>query len=73
MGKYRNGSISKKGDYINIFKYIKKYYDELNQISNLNERMIIYTILNDIRVFARFKTSELKERIVKNSKKILKD
>lgn len=62
----------KDGDYINIFKYIKKYYDELNQINNLNERMIIYTILNDIRLLPRFKTSELKERIVRNSKEILK-
>ena len=58
-------------DYINLFNYIKKYYTELNDIKYLNERMIIYFILNDFELFPEYTNNELKTRILENSKKIL--
>lgn len=61
----------RKEDYVNIFEYIKKYYNELNNVRYLEKRMIIYRIVNDIRLFARFKEEEEKNRIVEDSKKLL--
>lgn len=58
-------------DYKNLFNYIKKYYNELNNIKYLEERMIIYFILNDFELFINYRNNELKTRIVENSKKIL--
>jgi uncharacterized protein YhfF len=61
----------KPKDYAKIFEYVKKYYPELNKLKHLEERMIIYSILNDIMLLTRFKHNNLKERIIKNSKLIL--
>ena len=58
-------------DYKNLFNYIKKYYNELNNIKYLEERMIIYFILNDFELFVDYRNNELKTRIIENSKKIL--
>lgn len=63
--------LQKPKDYEKIFEYVKKYYPELNKLTYLDERMIIYSILNDIMLLTRFKHNNLKERIVKNSKLIL--
>ncbi len=61
----------KTNDYENIFEYIKKYYAALNDLKYLEERMIIYSILNDIRQLVKFKNFELKERVLKNSQLLL--
>ncbi len=58
-------------DYTNIYNYIKKYYNELNSIKYLEERMIIYFILYDFELFIDYRNNELKTRIIENSKKIL--
>lgn len=61
----------KPKDYANLFKYVLKYYPELNNVKYLNQRMIIYTILNDIKLLPRFKNNELKNHILDNTKKLL--
>ena len=61
----------KTNAYENIFEYIKKYYTALNDLKYLEERMIIYSILNDIRQLVKFKNFELKERVLKNSQLLL--
>lgn len=58
-------------DYKNIFEYSRRYYSELDDLKYLEERMIIYSIENDIRQFAKFKYLELRDRVVKNSKILL--
>ncbi len=62
----------KKDDYKNIFKYIKKYYTELNSVKFLEERMIIYRILNDIELLTKYNNQELKDNIIKYSSELLK-
>lgn len=61
----------KKDDYKNIFKYIKKYYTELNNVKFLEERMIIYRILNDIELLTKYNNQELKDNIIKYSSELL--
>ena len=58
-------------DYKNLFVYLKKYYKELNQVKYLDERMLIYWIYSDFRLLPRFRTTELKESILVNSKKLV--
>ena len=62
----------KPEDYKNIDTYIKKYYKEFSDIKYIDERMIIYSILDDIRLLTRFENLELKENIVKYTKELLK-
>lgn len=61
----------KPEDYKNIDTYIKKYYKEFADIEYIDERMIIYSLLDDIRLLTRFDNNELKENVVTNTKKLL--
>lgn len=61
----------KREDYINLFTYVKKYYQELNELKYLDFRMLIYEVLNDIQLLCRFNETELKERIIEDSFKIV--
>lgn len=63
--------LQKPEDYQHLFEYIKKYYAELNSIQYLEERMIIYWVVNDFQLLPRFRNLEEKERIIKNCQKIL--
>ena len=62
----------KPKDYINIWKYIKKYYKELNDIDYLEQRMIIYRIWNDAELLEKYKSKELIDGIINNSIKLYK-
>ena len=62
----------KPEDYKHLFEYIKKYYKELNNVKHLDERMLVYRILDDFRLLPRFRETEAKDRILLNSKKLLK-
>ena len=62
----------KPEDYKHLFEYIKKYYKELNNVKHLDERMLVYGILDDFRLLPRFRETEAKDRILLNSKKLLK-
>ena len=61
----------KPEDYINIFEYVKKYYEELGNVKYLEERMIVYSILDDIRHLPKFKNPEDKKKVIENSKKLI--
>jgi len=62
----------KKEDYKNIINYLKKYFKELKKINYLDERMIIYEILNDIKLLPYYPNNkELKNNILEKSKIIL--
>lgn len=63
--------LQKPKDYKNLFKYIKKYYPEIRNIKHLEERMLIYWVLDDFESLPRFREKESKERIIINCKKIL--
>ena len=63
----------KPEDYKHLFEYIKKYYKELNNVKHLDERMLVYRILDDFKLLPRFKEKEAKDRIVLNSKKLLEN
>ena len=56
---------------INIDTNIKKYYKEFSDIKFIDERMIIYGILDDIRLLTRFDNNELKENVVNYTRKLL--
>ena len=62
----------KPEDYKHLFEYIKKYYKELNNVKHLDERMLVYRILDDFKLLPRFRETEAKDRILLNSKKLLK-
>lgn len=62
----------KSEDYKHLFEYIKKYYKELNNVKYLDERMLVYRILDDFKLLPRFRETEAKDRILLNSKKLLK-
>ena len=62
----------KPGDYKNIDIYIKKYYPDFANIKYIDERMIIYRILNDIGLLTRFDNEELKKSILKYSSELIK-
>ncbi len=57
--------------YQNIVDYILKYYDELNEIKYLKERMIIYNILEEIRNLPKYRHESAKVDIVSKSRKLL--
>ena len=57
----------KPEDYKNIDIYIKKYYEDFSKIEYIDKRMIIYRVLNDIGLLARFDNDELKENVLKYS------
>lgn len=61
----------KPEDYINIFEYVKKYYEELSKVKYLDERMIVYAVLSDIRHLPRFRDDEVKKSVVDNSRKLI--
>ena len=63
----------KKEDYQTICDYIKKYYKELSNVKYIDERMIIYRVLNDIELLTRYNNNELKENVVKYSKMLLEN
>lgn len=63
--------LQKPEDYQNLFEYIKKYYFELNDVKYLEERMLVYWVLDNFELLPRFRNNEEKERIVINCKKIL--
>ena len=63
----------KPEDYKHLFEYIKKYYKELNNIKYLDERMLVYRILDDFKLLPRFRETEAKDRILLNSKKLLEN
>lgn len=60
----------KPEDYKNIWNYIKKYYKELAEIKNLEQRMIIYSIWDDSKHLKKYHEKELITNIVENSKKL---
>ncbi|MDD6244939.1 MAG: phosphotransferase [bacterium] len=62
----------KPEDYKNIDTYIKKYYKEFADIKYIDERMIIYSILDNMRLLTRFDNNELKESVVNYTQKLLK-
>ena len=61
----------KPEDYQNLFNYLLKYYEKLNTITYLNERLTIYRVLNDLDSLRNYNNQELKNNIILNSKKIL--
>ena len=61
----------KPNDYKRLFEYIKKYYKELNNVKYLDERMLVYRILDDFKLLPHFREKEAKDRILLNSKKLL--
>lgn len=63
--------LQKPKDYQNLFKYVKKYYSELNNIKYLEERMLVYWILEDFKLLPKFRDNNDKEKILVNSQKIL--
>ena len=63
----------KPEDYKHLFEYIKKYYKELNNVKHLDERMLVYRILDDFKLLPRFREKEAKDRILLNSKKLLEN
>lgn len=63
--------LQKPKDYKYLFEYVKKYYPHLNRIKYLEERMLLYFVLEDISSLPKFRKTEDKDRIVVNSKKIL--
>lgn len=62
----------KPEDYKNIDTYIKRYYNEFSDIKFIDKRMIIYGILDDIRLLTRFDNNELKENVVNYTRKLFK-
>ena len=66
-------SYQKPEDYKHLFEYIKKYYKELNNVKHLDERMLVYRILDDFKLLPRFREKEAKDRILLNSKKLLEN
>ena len=64
-------SFQKVEDFKNIFNYLIKYYDELSIIKNIDDRMIIYMIVDDMRLFSKSYNSELKDSVLNNSKKLI--
>ena len=64
--------LQKTKDYQNIDKYLLKYYKELSTVKHLEERMIIYKILNDIKALTKYNEEELKESVINNSKKLIR-
>ena len=63
----------KPEDYKHLFEYIKKYYKELNNVKHLDERMLVYRILDDFKLLPRFREKAAKDRILLNSKKLLEN
>lgn len=60
----------KPEDYKNIVVYLKKYYNELNSVDYIMERMTIYKLENDLNLFTRFNTKELRDNIISYCKNI---
>lgn len=63
--------LQKPKDYKNLFEYIKKYYPTLSEIKYLEERMIIYSILNNFELLPRFRNKDDKKKIMSWSIKIM--
>lgn len=61
----------KKDDYKNIDTYIKKYYPRFAKTEYIDERMIIYRILNDLYLLDKYDNRELIQSIVDFSKKLI--
>lgn len=64
-------SYQKPEDYKNIDIYIKKYYSRFAKIDYIDERMIIYRVLNDLKLLNKYDNKELIESIVEYSKKLI--
>ena len=62
----------KPEDYKNIDEYIKKYYPRFAKTEYIDERMIIYRILNDLYLLNKYDNRELIESIVDYSKELIK-
>lgn len=63
--------LQKPQDYQNLFSYLKKYDPRLRDVKYLEERMLVYWVLNDFSLLPRFRDKEGKEQILLNSQKIL--
>ena len=61
----------RKEDYKNLFVYVKKFYHELDEIKYLDERMLLYSILNDLELLRKFNKESLKRQIIANVEKVL--
>ncbi|MBR2704465.1 MAG: Type 1 glutamine amidotransferase-like domain-containing protein [Clostridia bacterium] len=61
----------KPEDYKYIDMYIKKYYPRFAKTEHIDERMIIYRILNDLYLLDKYDNKELIESIVEHSKKLI--
>ena len=63
--------LQKKEDYKYIWDYIRKYYKELDEIKDLEKRMMIYIIWDNARHLPKYKLQEQIDEIVSNSKKLI--
>lgn len=63
--------LQKPKDYKNVFNYVKKYYESLNNIQYLEKRMIIYKILDSSKHLKKYKSKELINDIIINTNKLL--
>ena len=63
--------LQKKEDYKYIWDYIRKYYKELDEIKDLEKRMMIYIIWDNARHLPKYKLQEQIDAIVSNSKKLI--
>ena len=58
-------------DYQNIWKYIKEYYSELNDIKYLEQRMMIYKIWDSSNHLKKYKLQEQIDDIINYSMKLI--
>ena len=63
--------LQKPKDYRYLFDYVKKYYPEVNSINHLEERMLIYWVLNEFKLLPKYREEDSKDRILMICKKIL--
>ena len=63
--------LQKPKDYRYLFDYVKKYYPEVNSINHLEERMLIYWVLDEFKLLPKYREEDSKERILMICKKIL--
>lgn len=63
--------LQKPKDYRYLFDYVKKYYPEVNSINHLEERMLIYWVLDEFKLLPKYREEDSKNRILMICKKIL--
>lgn len=61
----------KPKDYKNIYTYVKKYYAELSNIKYLEERQIIYKILDAVKSLQKYKKKSIINKVINCSKLLI--